>query len=501
MVSELDPELLHPVESDEFLPPISRWTTLGGLFLVGTVGVAFTLAAVTKYNITVKAAATVRPAGEIRLVQAALEGTIKNISIKENQVVKQGDAIATIDDSQLQTKKSQLQGNIQQNQQQLVQIAAQQRALDGQIAAEIDRKNRTVASAEAELNRTQRDYQDKNVIANSEVQEAEANIKIAQDELQKAHAELKAAQANVRASEAALKAASVKRDRYQTIAQSGSISQNQLDEAQLAVTQQQQALESQKATVESQKQVISRQRQAVEAAISRKNRALAALNPSNAVVSMANEKIAQERAIGGATLARLQQERESLHQRQIEIQNQLNTGQKDLKQVETELQKTVIRASEAGTILKLELRNLGQVVRPGDGIAQIAPSQAPLVVKARVAAQDIGKVRLCQATQVRDCQEGKVLLRVSAYPYPDYGTLKGAVRAIAADAVIPQNNPATAPVASYYEVTIESERLYLHKANQSYPIQPGMDITADIISREETLLTFILRKARLLTDL
>ncbi|HEY9674773.1 MAG TPA: biotin/lipoyl-binding protein, partial [Waterburya sp.] len=256
MVSELNSELLHPVESDEFLPPISGWTTLGGMFLVGTVGVAFTLAAVTKYNITVKAAATVRPSGEIRIVQAALEGTIKTISVKENQVVKQGDAIATIDGSQLQTKKSQLQGNIQQNQQQLVQIAAQLRALDGQIAAEADRSNRAVASAEAELNRTQRDYQDKNITANSEVQEAEANIKIAQDELQKAQTELKSAQANVRATEASLKAAMVKRDRYQTIAQSGSISQNQLDEAQLTVTQQQQALESQKAAVESQQQVI-----------------------------------------------------------------------------------------------------------------------------------------------------------------------------------------------------------------------------------------------------
>jgi HlyD family secretion protein len=500
MVSELNPDLLHPVESDEFLPPISRWTTLGGLFLVGTFGVAFTLAAVTKYNITVKAAATVRPSGEIRIVQAALEGTIKTISVKENQLVKQGDAIATIDDSQLQTKKSQLQGNIQQNQQQLVQIAAQLRALDGQIAAETDRSNRAVASAEAELNRTQRDYQDRNVIANSEVEEAEANIKIAQDDLQKAQAELKSAQANARATEASLKAAMVKRDRYQTIAQSGSISQNQLDEAQLAVTQQQQILESQKATVEGQKQVISRQQQAVEAAISRRNRAASALNPTNAVVSMAKEKIAQERANGGASFARLQQERESLHQRQIEIQNQINTAQKDFKQVETELQKTVIRTSEAGTILKLELRNLEQVVRSGDAIAQIAPSKAPLVVKARVAAQDIGKVRLCQAAQVTDCKEGKALLRVSAYPYPDYGTLKGAVRAITADAISPQNNPATAPATPYYEVTIEPESLNLQKANQSYPIQAGMEVTADIISREETLLTFILRKARLLAD-
>ncbi|MGH7997861.1 MAG: HlyD family efflux transporter periplasmic adaptor subunit, partial [Brasilonema sp.] len=43
-----------------------------------------------------------------------------------------------------------------------------------------------------------------------------------------------------------------------------------------------------------------------------------------------------------------------------------------------------MRTAETGTILKLELRNPGQVVRPGQAIAQIAPSNAPLIIKARV---------------------------------------------------------------------------------------------------------------------
>ncbi|WP_017315237.1 HlyD family efflux transporter periplasmic adaptor subunit [Mastigocladopsis repens] len=500
MLSEHNPDFLRPVESDEFLPPISRWTTLGGLFLVGSFGAVFTLATVIKYNVTVKASATVRPIGELRIVQAASEGTVKSILVKENQVVKQGDSIASIDNSQLQTKKSQLIGNIQQNQLQFAQQDAQIRALDGQIAAETDRSNRAVASAQADLNRTESDYQERKVTANSELQEAEANIKIAQNELQKAQAQLQSAEANARSTEAALKSAILKRDRYQTIAQSGSISQNQLEETQLAVAQQEQALESQKATVESQKQEIERQQQTVEAAYARRQKALAAINPSNAVISIAKEKIATERATGGTNLARLNQERESLLQRKIEIRNQISSTQQDLIQVNTELQKTIIRTPEAGTILKLELRNPGQVVSAGDAIAQIAPSHAPMVIKARVAAQDISNVKVCKAEKVSECQQGKVLLRISAYPYPDYGTLSGSVRAITADAITPQSNSSGA-VVPYFEVTIQPEKLSLEKGGISYPIQPGMEVTADIISREEKLLTFILRKARLLTDL
>lgn len=159
----------------------------------------------------------------------------------------------------------------------------------------------------------------------------------------------------------------------------------------------------------------------------------------------------------------------------------------------------MVLAPEAGTILQLNLRNPGQVVRPGEPIAQIAPSNAPLVVKARVAPEDIGKVRTCIAQNVLDCAEGKVQLRFSAYPYPDYGTLKAAVRAIAADAITPQSSPAGA-AAAYYEVAIQPERPFLVKGDRSYPIQPGMEVTADIISKEETVLTFILRKARLLAN-
>jgi multidrug efflux pump subunit AcrA (membrane-fusion protein) len=233
-------------------------------------------------------------------------------------------------------------------------------------------------------------------------------------------------------------------------------------------------------------------------------------------VAIATERIAQEKARGESTLATLNKERESLLQRRVEIQNQLSRDARDLKQIELELNKTVIEAPAAGTILKLELRNSGQVVRSGEFIAQIAPSNTPIVVKARIAAQDIGKIRVCKEEKVSDCVEGKVHMRISAYPYPDYGTLKGAVRAIAPDAITPQSNNTSASgatsagaAAPYYEVTIQPERPYLMKgkslrdtsASRQYPIQPGMEVTADIISKEETVLTFILRKARLLTDL
>jgi len=444
MVSTPQQDFLPPVQDNEFLPPISRWTSLGGLFIVGSVGVAITLASVTKYNVTVKAPATVRPTGELRIVQAAAEGPIKTIKVKENQVVREGDAIATIDDSQLQTQKSQLQGNIQQNQLQLTQIAAQLNSLQTQRDSESRLMNRLIAAAQADLHRNQRDYRERQVTTQTEVQEAEAALELAKEELK----------------------------RYQQLASTGAIATLQIKEKE----------------------------QAFKAALARLERTKAALNPSAAPVTMAQERIAQEKARGESTLATLNKQRDELIQRQVEIQNQLNRDARELQQIESDLKKSVVKAPVAGIILKLNLRNSSQVVRPGESIAEIAPSNAPLVVKARVAAQDISKVQLCKEEKVSDCTQGKVQLRVSAYPYPDYGTLKAAVRAISPDAITPQTSGADA-AAPYYEVTIQPERPYLVKSERHYPMQAGMDVTADIISREETVLTFILRKARLLTDL
>ncbi|MGL5881429.1 MAG: HlyD family secretion protein, partial [Xenococcaceae cyanobacterium] len=54
---------------------------------------------------------------------------------------------------------------------------------------------------------------------------------------------------------------------------------------------------------------------------------------------------------------------------------------------------------------------------------------------------------------------------------------------------------------SVYEVTIQPENKFVSTGDRVCRLQPGMEGVADIISRSETVLQFILRKARLLTDL
>ncbi|MBD2385194.1 HlyD family efflux transporter periplasmic adaptor subunit [Cylindrospermum sp. FACHB-282] len=496
-------DFLPPIQTDQFLPPISRWTTFGGLFILCVLGLAIPVAAVAKYKVTVKGEAVVRPSGELRIVQAATEGQVMQIYVKENQVVKTGDAIAIIDDSRLQTKKSQLQTNIQQAQLQLVQINAQIQTLNSQIRAETEKVNRIITGAEAEFSDRLRQYQDKKITTVSELQEAHANIQISQQELQIGRSQLATEQANLNSIQAALDAALAKQQRYDPIAQTGALSKNQVEEAQLATKQQQQALKAQKSLIETKKQTIKRLQQAVYVATTRKQRAKIAVNPSDAEVKIATERIAQEKAAGESNKAVLDKERQAIIKQRIEVEKQLERDASELKQVEIEVNQTTITATADGIISQINLRNSGQTVRPGEEILQIVPSDVSQIVKAAVASEDKNKLKIGQQVQ----------MRVSACPYPDYGTLNGKVEAISPDAITPQQNgtngsishtntsPKAAAPNAFYEVTIEPESLVLGKGKNLCHIQLGMEGRVDIISSEETVLQFFLRKARLIADL
>jgi multidrug efflux pump subunit AcrA (membrane-fusion protein) len=486
-------ENLPIVKSEEFLPRISRWTSLGGLLMMATVGLSLFLAGVTKYRVTVASAGIIRPTGELRLVQTAIAGEVLQILGKENQIVKKGDVIATIDNSEVKTKQDRLEIKIQQVQPQLTQFDTQIQQIDRQILAEIERYKISMAADRGKLILSQRNYQDKQITTTAAVREAEANIRSAQNERQKAQAQLKSIQADLRSTQASLQSAFAKQSRYQKVAKLGAISQDQFEEAKLAYQQQEQKVQAQKGTIEAQQQTIAQLQQNVLAAQAKLESLKANLNPTNAEIAIASENIAQDKAIGKSAIAVLNREKESLIQKKSELDRQLAQDKRELQQIVLNLRQAKIIATEDGIIAKLNIRNSGQVVRLGEEIAQIVPSNNPLTLETTVSPAEIGKIKTGQRVQ----------MQVSACPYPDYGTLGGIVSQISADTIKPQSlpEPAVLPTAkppiSAYKVTIKPNSLMLERGQKKCAIQLGMEGKTEIIAGEETFLWFLLRKAGL----
>jgi multidrug efflux pump subunit AcrA (membrane-fusion protein) len=495
---EPDYAIVHQTTPAEFLPAIGRWVMVGGMVMVGSFGAAIALSTFLKYKVTVQAPAAIRPEGEQRLVQSTIEGSVLSILARENQTVRKGDPIATVKDlrleSKLQTKRGQLAGDIQKSKQQLSAIDTQLVAFDRQGAAEIEQSNRSIAGIRAELSRAERDHHDKQIATQADVAEAQANWKTAQKEQQAAAAELTVADANLKSIQAGYQSAATKSQRYESAATEGAISKNLLEEAQLATEQQAQSIAAQEATIFKQQQLVARTAQTVAAA-AKVQRTQVALNPLRAESETLVQKIASERANAKAAIARRQQEHQKLLQQRVETANQLASTEREFAQIATDLKPTPILAPISGTIQELNLRNNLQVVNPGDRIAKIIPAVTPLNIKANVAISDIDNVKVGQTVQ----------MRVSACPYTDYGVVSGKVREVSADAKSIEKNASnnnnaqqSQPAANgIYEVTIKPDALTLHQGNKTCQIRAGMDGRADIISKEESVLQFILKKARL----
>ena len=151
VVMENTPIQIPTLNSNEFLPRLSPWAMVSGIVMLTIFGTAVVLSTVLKYNVTVKAPAMIRPAGDLRLVQSAIEGTVKEIAVKENQTIKAGDVVVRLDNSRLMITQSQLEGDLRQGRLQLGQASAQIQALDAQIAAESNLTQRSIQAAQAEV--------------------------------------------------------------------------------------------------------------------------------------------------------------------------------------------------------------------------------------------------------------------------------------------------------------------------------------------------------------
>ena len=361
-------EHLPLLSEDEFLPSVNPWMMLGGIGILCGLALSLLMSSVLVYKVTVKASGSIRPTGDLRLVESELDGTVTHIDGVENQIVRAGDVIARLDLSRLESVRDQLQEDIRQKESQLNQISAELESLDLRLVAERNLMSRSIEAAEASLTLQQRRYRDQQIIT-------EANLEEALSELRLAEAELA---------------------RYVALEGTGIVSQHQIDE---------------KTAV-------------VRLAEANLRRAQAQISPINAEIAIAEQEIAQQRASGAATLAALRQQREHVLLRRIEMENKLQAAQTDLDQIEIDLERSIVRSPIHGTLLQLSLRNPGQVLHSGEGIAFVAPIDMPLEFKAQVASQDIGHVEIGQS----------VTVRIPACPYTDYGVVVGTVSSIAPDA-------------------------------------------------------------------
>jgi len=125
---------------------------------------------------------------------------------------------------------------------------------------------------------------------------------------------------------------------------------------------------------------------------------------------------------------------------------------------------------------------IGGVVRPGEEILQIIPLDEELFVEARVAPKDIANIRRGQ----------EATIKLSAYDYTIYGTLKGVVDVISADTF--RDERSRAPDGDpHYKVTLRVDMTEMNARQARVEMRPGMLATVELHTGEKTVLQYLLK--------
>ena len=136
-----------------------------------------------------------------------------------------------------------------------------------------------------------------------------------------------------------------------------------------------------------------------------------------------------------------------------------------------------VRAPMRGIVKRLLVGTIGQVVKPGADIVEIVPLDDTLLVEAKITPKDIAFVSAGQIATVK----------FTAYDYALYGTLKGKLERIGADAIVSEKGD------SYYTVLVRTDKAYLEKDGKRLPIIPGMIAEVDLVTGNRTVLQYLMK--------
>ena len=159
---------------------------------------------------------------------------------------------------------------------------------------------------------------------------------------------------------------------------------------------------------------------------------------------------------------------------------ELNPLRKALPALADRVERTYVRAPMKGVVNRVLVTTLGGVIKPGEAVLELVPSDDVLVVEAQVRPQDIGFVKIGQSANVK----------ISAYDYSIFGSMSGQVTQISADAVSREERGQT---VYYYIARIETQTSVMNSLGKKLPIIPGMQAQVDIITGNKTVLNYLLK--------
>jgi adhesin transport system membrane fusion protein len=142
---------------------------------------------------------------------------------------------------------------------------------------------------------------------------------------------------------------------------------------------------------------------------------------------------------------------------------------------------TVLTAPVGGIVKYLKVTTIGGVLRAGDELMQISPTDGDMVIEVRINPVDIGQLKPGLPAAVK----------LDAFDYSIYGTLHGTLNYISSDTLTdPGSNGQS---VTYYRahVRLDAAKTKANPKLANVALKPGMTATVDIRTDSRSILRYL----------
>ncbi len=146
------------------------------------------------------------------------------------------------------------------------------------------------------------------------------------------------------------------------------------------------------------------------------------------------------------------------------------------------IKRTVLTSPVRGMVKNIRMNTLGGVVAGGAPVMEIVPLGDLVLVELRIKPADIGFIKLQQ----------RVEIKLTAYDYAVYGSLRGKVMTMSPDALGDSERNAGAE-GTWYRALVRADPNTLKAGGKPLTVLPGMVGTAEISTGRRSVLSFLVR--------
>lgn len=173
----------------------------------------------------------------------------------------------------------------------------------------------------------------------------------------------------------------------------------------------------------------------------------------------------------------------SVRQFRSEAQNEYNQAMAEVNAMtqsmpalQDRVNRSELRSPVDGVVNRVLFSTVGAVLKPGELVAEVVPSDDDLLVEAMVDPRDIAFVAVGQPAKVK----------VTAYDYAIYGSLEGEVLEISPDVFVLNDKGQSA-----YQVKIKTQKPEPGSRAEKISIMPGMQAQIDIVNGSKTVMQYL----------